>query len=93
MGRLIDADKLLRDFEKRDVPEILEKYCTKTILYAIAEDLFHCISEQPTAYDVDKVIENIDGMFGADPAYFGKEAQFAVETAIMIVRSGGVDCG
>lgn len=55
--RLIDADKLQQDLidqidwlRKQDY----ELYC------AIGDDITWCIDKQPTAYDVDKVVEQLE---------------------------------
>lgn len=52
----------------------------------------HCglIDRQPTAYDIDKIVEQLEGMFGCDPMYFGEDAKWAVDRAIEIVKKGGV---
>lgn len=54
--RLIDADKLIEDIHKRN-------YISK----ALSEIFETIIDEQPTAYDVDKVVEQLkEWTFNAD---------------------------
>lgn len=80
--RLIDADKLIED-AKRDFcyPEAFEKM----------------VGEQPTAYDVDKVIEDLeelrDGNYGFDCCPY-METPISCDKchmirAIDVVRRGG----
>lgn len=47
--RLVDADKLIEDIHKRN-------YISK----ALSEIFETIIDEQPTAYDVDKVVEQLE---------------------------------
>ena len=77
--RLIDADKI--DFEKvfigasdfaKDTREAAQKL----------------IDEQPTAYDVDKVVEQIDGIMKNESIRFCDQA---VNAAKKIVKSGGIE--
>lgn len=85
--RLIDADKLQQDLidqidwlRKQDY----ELYC------AIGDDITFCIDKQPTAYDVDEVVKNLEELRDR----FNKK-DFAIrgiiEKAIEIVKEGYVD--
>lgn len=49
------------------------------------------VKNQPTAYNVDAVVEQIEEMFGVDPMYYGAEARWAVDKAIEIVKAGETD--
>ena len=82
--RLIDADKLQQDLidqidwlRKQDY----ELYC------AIGDDITWCIDKQPTAYDVDKIVEYLEELRDR----FNKK-DFAIrgiiEKVIEIVKTG-----
>jgi hypothetical protein len=55
--RLIDADELKKELYPEWLMDILltQRY-SEDILYALAQK----IDEQPTAYDVDKVVERLE---------------------------------
>jgi len=76
MGRLIDADKL-------------KKYLKKYLNYGHA---IPWIDAQPTAYDPDKVVEQLEKHFDSTD---DKSARLSYHHAIKIVKGGGVknDCG
>lgn len=83
MGRLIDADALKQNLRKCQIESL--------IAHTEEKNVFDIINEQPTAYDVEKVEEQIEEMFGVDPMYYGTEAMWAVDKAIDIVKRGGVE--
>ena len=80
MGRLIDADKLLeetrrdRDYARKN--GFLDMYYERQVL-------IDRIESQPTAYDVDKVVEQIKILSPAN--YVTKD------DILKIVKGGGVD--
>ena len=80
MGRLIDADKLLEETKKdRDYAEkngFLDMYYER-------QALIDRIESQPTAYDVEKVVEQIKILSPAN--YVTKD------DVLKIVKGGGVD--
>ena len=82
MGRLIDADKLLEETRKdRDYAEkngFLDMYYERQVL-------IDRIKAQPTAYDVEKVVEQIKILSPAN--YVTKD------DVLKIVKGGGVDAG
>lgn len=90
--RLIDADLLLSQIgnrydEKKDiVPDNLAEG------FVQMEKL---IKEQPTAYDVDKVVEQLENerkfWENAYDSNLGKEKARSYEHAIEIVKGGGAD--
>ena len=56
----------------------------------VAEEVCNLVSfidEQVTIYDVEKVTEQLEEMFGVDPMYYGAEARWAVDKAIEIVKN------
>ena len=96
--RLIDADKLKADLEKA-ISKNEDMDCLDFLRVA------SFIDAQPTAYDPDKVVEQLEKsiqisesakaeaiaeMCGASANYYGG-AECAYERAIEIVKGGGVD--
>lgn len=102
MSRLIDADKLLDDMknelEKAVNDENLDRFeCMVILTSAIALKDF--VNRQPTAFNVDKVVEQLekshfhtDATFD-DDGYCNDDSEEVVNLneAIEIVRSGGID--
>ena len=94
--RLIDADKLIEHLKKFyddcDIEDMLEFVRVSNF-----------INNQPTAYDVDKVVEQLEEMrFKSnlfmvknmnDTLLYGSASNraFAYDTAIDIVKAGGID--
>lgn len=67
--RLIDADKLIEDIEKLNLELFEEFKCadsggmkitSNAQMYIICESVLPRIKEQPTAFDVDKVVKHIE---------------------------------
>ena len=90
MGRLIDADKLLEE-TRRD-----RDYARKNgflDMYYERQALIDRIESQPTAYDVDKVVEQLESLRNAEADYYyaGSNDVIDREDAIEIVKGGGVD--
>lgn len=97
MGRLIDADKLLKE-TRRD-----RDYARKNgflDMYYERQVLIDRIESQPTAYDVDKVVEQLETMrmrYYLTYANTGnktndevwEKVSRAVNNAIEIVKGGG----
>lgn len=85
MGRLIDADALLKHFEMIQEQE----NAIGLDFVAITDE----IKEQPTAYDPDKIVEQISR--AAFERYgnpgMGGEMVVNLDDAIEIVKGGGVD--
>lgn len=78
--RLIDADKLMQDIRNT----ITEQ--SSTI------DWLNLINRQPTAYDVDAVVEQLeDCISDTEDSLTGKGARWAYKGAIEIVKGGGVE--
>ena len=92
MSKLIEAD-LLSD-KIRENKELLQKGLGKDAEFAFmtADSVLKLIENQPTAYDVDKVVEQLeelrkeceDPLQDYDPNYF-------IDKAIEIVKGGGVE--
>ena len=89
MGRLMDADKLLEE-TRRD-----RDYARKNgflDMYYERQALIDRIKAQPTAYDVDKVVEQLESLRNAEADYYYAVSNDVIdrEDAIGIVKGGGV---
>lgn len=84
--RLIDADAL-----KKDLKSVTLSNGTLVNTNAV----LYLLEEYPTAYDVDKVLEQLENerkfWENAYNRNFGKEKARSYEHAIEIVEGGGVD--
>ena len=96
MGRLIDADKVIEHLEK------VKKESASLVDMAHILGFQSVIDIQPTAYDPDKVVKQLeklkslvpvnrvlDDIVNDKPKELGM--LIAYETAIEIVKAGGVD--
>lgn len=91
MGRSIDEDELVEEIKSLKI--VLDG---KDIFPTAAKDtVLRIISEQPTAYDPDKVVEQLENerkfwehSYDRD---LGKEKARSYAHAIEIVEGGGVD--
>ena len=99
MARLIDADALLEQYNLKDATKYGNKdaeqqahsYSTM-MLYEIAD----MIEDAPTAYDVDKVVEQLEDYGNEEMCYYKntpyeKCVEECINKAIEIVKGGGVD--
>lgn len=75
MSRLIDADKIIDSLGNSDMD------------FAIGA----VIDEQPTAFDVDKVVETLMNRFRVVSNDEDLEWNRAIDYAIKIVKGGGVE--
>ena len=90
MSRLIDADKLI-ELTQKDM-----KYAFDNGFIDMAferEHLIKVIRNQPTAYDIDKVVEQLEGLSNAEADYYYAKSNDVIdrEDAIDIVKKGGVE--
>ena len=84
--RLIDADKLIEVLH-----ESLEGDCYLREDYEFM-GIDEFIKNQPTAYDVDKVVEELEEYSNADEAErHGTIPVIELDDAIEIVKRGGID--
>ena len=94
MARLIDADALLEQYNLKDATKYGNKdaeqqahsYSTM-MLYEIAD----MIEDAPTAYDTDKVVEQLNDKFRVVRTDEDLEWNRAMDDAITIVEGGGVN--
>lgn len=96
MGRLIDADELVRN--------ILSQTIINETDAKIMDRYLYCVNNQPTAYDVDKVVEELELLKKYNNRYdsYYDESMYratefenyvnndVVKKSIEIVRNGGV---
>jgi hypothetical protein len=90
VNRLIDADKLIDDIylnayacTSYEINEILRKQLETNI---------NVIKEQPTAFDVDKVIEQLDELVKINMEVLGVRADYVnLAHVIKVVKRGGID--
>ena len=102
MGRLIDADSLKKElYQQWFIDILLTQTSSEDMFYALAQK----IDAQPTAYDPDKVVEQLEEaehnartMIGFEKAYGSVDDRIKAEAearalkhAIEIVKGGGVD--
>ena len=90
--RLIDADRLLADLKEENVLPICIQNLTKKNKQIIRFE--NMIYEQPTAYDVDNVLEQLeDEKSHMSLLYDELEEVYksSIDDAIEIVKSGGMN--
>lgn len=96
--RLIDADKLilhLNDFMLQQSPIDVQDIESIKVS-AVIKDCIKAVDEQPTAYDVDKVIEEIEewtariNVINDKSGKVGQVDVIGSNKAIKIVEGGGV---
>lgn len=98
--RLIDVDELLKTFNvNSDGRRIPEKDCDNFDITISLKEIKRIIREQPTAYDVDKVVEELNKIkkynlnladMMIDIQENGTNRHFiCLEDAIEIVKAGG----
>lgn len=97
--RLIDADELLKTFTvNSDGRRILEKDCDNFDITISLKEIKRIIREQPTAYDLDKVIEQLEDIQSSlkkaekimDVAYV-YSADVDLKILIQKLKAGGMD--
>ena len=89
--RLIDADELKKELYQQWFMDILlTQRNSEDIFYALEQK----IDEHPTAYDVDKVVEQLEERskeYNSGVRLHGKPEEMITTEAIEIVNGGGVD--
>lgn len=110
--RLIDADKLilhLNDYALQESPGKTESADDRKISTAVYKTIMDCIGAveaQPTAYDIDKIVKQIESIKArgvCTPAQCGfcnyfrecwdgeMSGERALDKAVKIVRGGGIE--
>ena len=86
MGRLIDADHLL--FLLNSAIELRKKLRRNT---SDLDMMVDAVNDEPTAYDPDKVVDQLNDKFRVVRTVEDLERDRAMDEAITIVNGGGVD--
>ena len=92
--KLIDADKLilhLNDYALQESPSDVESAGDRKVSRAVYKAITDCIravDEQPTAFDLDKVMEQLE-----DRSALARPVGWSImlKDAIEIVKGGGVE--
>ena len=98
MSRLIDSDKLLDDMKKELEKAVNDKNLDKaacTVILTSAIALKDFVDRQPTAFDVDKVVEQLEELKEWEDvdgkAYYTMSEKQVINKAIKIVKRGGIN--
>lgn len=88
MGRLIDAEALKKD--------ILSQSILGETMGKVLDRYIHVVDSQPTVFDVDKVVEQLENYANEEMHYYKgtpyeKCIEVCIGKAIEIVKGGGVD--
>ena len=86
--RLIDADKLIKKIDRYTRTNNVE-------FNIVCKYIIEVVKEQPTAFDVDKVVEQLEELKEWEDvdgkAYYTMSEKQVINKAIKIVRRGGID--
>lgn len=93
--RLIDADKLilhLNDFMLQQSPVDAQDIESINVC-AVIQECIKAVEDQPTAYDVDKVIEQLEVGLANECVYERDQKVYteAIRCTIDIVKDGGIN--
>ena len=87
MGRLIDVDALIQKLKRTSVFECVRNSADKNV--------FEIINEQPTAYNVENVVAELEERKGnviiVGKIMYQENYFIDIDSAIDIVKAGGVD--
>ena len=107
MSRLIDADKLIKQLD--DDIKITSEFVKKSIKYDDYHDFDKSfavlymlksyraiVEDMPTAFDVDKVVSELEDKYGCDSCDFNEEEcihdkHCVIYEILDIVKAGGID--
>ena len=91
MSDLISRGELLKRFlVNKDGHRIPERDCDNLEVTVSIKDVKTIIKEQPTAYDVDKIVEELEKIEEHYVEMLDWQGQSAICDAIEIVKHGGV---
>lgn len=82
MSRLIDADELIKYIKIWEIG---------TSISSDQKEFIDCINRQPTAFDVDNVVETLMNRFRVVSNDKDLEWNRAIDYAIKILEGGGVE--
>ena len=80
--RLIDADELIKYIKIWEIG---------TSIMSDQREFIDCVNEQPTVFDVDKVVESLTNRFRIVSNDEDLEWNRAMDCAVKIVKGGGVE--
>lgn len=83
MGRLIDADELIKYIKIWEIG---------TSISSDQKEFIDCVNEQPTAFDVDEVVQQLEMLIEDKVSESGDDWYTAqcLNEAVEIVKGGGV---
>lgn len=85
MGRLVDVDDIIKKIQVE-----IKKSEYSALLLQVVNLFVEMLEAQPTAYDIEKVVEQLEELpLHYCEAYWGESID--LERAIDVVRKGGVD--
>lgn len=90
MGDLISRSALIKVLKDRATNESIMGYMTA---YDVTNSIIDEVEEQPTAYDIDKVVEELKQRskeYNSGVRLHGKSEEMLTDDAIEIVKQGGV---
>ena len=84
MSRLIDADELIK---------YIKIWGIGTSIMSDQREFIDCVNEQPTAFDADKVVEQLEMLIEDKVSESGDDWYTAqcLNEAVEIVKGGGVE--
>lgn len=84
MGRLIDADELI---------EYIKIWEIGTSISSDQKEFIDCVNEQPTAFDLDEVVQQLEMLIEDKVTESGDDWYTAecLNEAVNIVKGGGVE--
>jgi predicted RNA-binding protein with EMAP domain len=88
MSRLIDADKLIEDL--KEYVENIKNIRDDGKCFLTEENVLSIIKEQPVAFDVDKVVEQLEDELRYISLIEGLN-YMEFKEAIDVVKAGGID--
>lgn len=96
MSRLIDAGALLQEIEGLSVHITglrSGKGALSNFMNEYRKTVLRIIDEQPTAFDTEKVVEELESLSNAEADYYYARSNDVIdrEDAIDIVKKGGVE--
>ena len=91
MSRLIDADKLIEDL--KEYVENIKNIRDDGKCFLTEENVLSIIKEQPTAFDIDKVVEQLDkeSQLIKPVGWTYRYEVILTRSVLEIVKAGGID--
>lgn len=98
MSKLIDANKLMKIFENDiqmtqswlDKCESTDEIDCLTVQLDTIKSYQAIVEDMPTAYDIDKVVEQLKALDNEEVDYYSSNDVIDREDAVEIVKAGGL---